>query len=381
MSNRYGKVFLLLEYLIQNTGHLGANQGKSTDQILVFLLENTPWGREIVNRYDDDVNCAKKKELRNVQNLMANLTEDSTISEFLVRESPGAGNNYLYRVDGEQVSKPVMDIEEALTLRLAEQFLQHALPAEFHEDKLNTLFRAARDRLQAHEAGPDGSIRAVNQFRKRVAISQRGQQLVSLPSQVPLAQLGILSKAILEKKQVACTYRGQEKTLHPYGIVIREPKIYLLAVEDHVMTRFGSDKVEPCQYLCSRIVGPRVVSISNKVPDDFDAMAHVAKGKMDVALRKDIGLSDRAFTLVLKVVPGKDNLVNDLAEYPLSQKQTLEQDADSSAYILRAANMRLTYQLVEWIMARMDRVEVLSPHGLRSHMQKKIASMHQLYES
>lgn len=377
MSISYGTAFSLLNYLINNATH----QGKSTGEIFHYMLENTPWGREKLNKYNDDMCSAKKRELRNVQKFLTNLAEDSVVSEFLTRERAGTGNAHVYKVRAESIAQPVMDIEEALTLRLAEQFLQHALPADFHEGKLNSLFRVARDRLKSHEAGPDGCKLAVNQFSKRIAFIQRGQQLVSLPEQVPLSQLRILSKALLERRQVECTYRGNNKTLHPYGIVIRDPKIYLLAVEDHVLTKHGTSNIDPCQYLCSRIDNARIIGIRNQVPDTFDAMAYVASGKLDVALRDNIGLSHRAFTLKLKIVPGEDNLVNDLYEYPLSAQQTLESDPDSSSCILRASSMRLTHQLIEWIMARMDRVEVLSPPALRSHIQQKIASMHQLYSS
>jgi predicted DNA-binding transcriptional regulator YafY len=41
--------------------------------------------------------------------------------------------------------------------------------------------------------------------------------------------------------------------------------------------------------------------------------------------------------------------------------------------------MRATHELIEWIMGRLDRVEVLAPDALRKHIVSKLAAMQSRY--
>ena len=102
---------------------------------------------------------------------------------------------------------------------------------------------------------------------------------------------------------------------------------------------------------------------------------------MDVAIGEE-SLPKRAFTLKLRVMDGtRDNLLQDLEEYPLSREQTIHKERGTDSHVLTAAGMRASHQLIEWIVGRLDRVEVLEPKSLRNHVAERIAAIHSQYHS
>jgi predicted DNA-binding transcriptional regulator YafY len=117
------------------------------------------------------------------------------------------------------------------------------------------------------------------------------------------------------------------------------------------------------------------------VPENFDAAQFVGAGGMDVATGEE-SLPKRAFTLKLRVMDGlRDNLLQDLEEFPLSREQTIRKERGTDNHVLTAAGMRASHQLIEWIVGRLDRVEVLEPKSLRNHVAERIATLHSLYHS
>ena len=88
----------------------------------------------------------------------------------------------------------------------------------------------------------------------------------------------------------------------------------------------------------------------------------------------------RGFTLKLRVFDGeKDNLLQDLTEFPLSISQTIGKEKGTSNHILTASGMRASHQLTEWIVGRLHRVEVLAPVKLRAYIADQLSATHQRY--
>jgi hypothetical protein len=120
---------------------------------------------------------------------------------------------------------------------------------------------------------------------------------------------------------------------------------------------------------------------TNRVPDNFDATGFVDSGGMDVATGEE-SLPKRRFNLILRVIDGtRDNLLQDLEEFPLSREQTIRKERGADNHILIAPGMRASHQLVEWIVGRLDRVEVIEPKSLRNHVIERIAAVQSLYHS
>ena len=359
--------FTLLNYLQQSS------TARTVKEILNHLQQNTDWGQSQLAKGLPDGG------LRNVQNWLKNLRDSAEFSQQIEWEEDPCNRKQLqYKSKLPVVGNNSLSIEQACLLLLAEKYLDAALPLEFYDASLQDLFSQAKSTLAQYEKRPRHAKRAVKSYLERVAIVQRGQQLDQ--QLVPYEVLGVLSKAILDNKCVELLYKSRIRMVHPYAIVIREPKVYLLAVDDKGMAKHGPEGVEPIQYLCSRIDTATVSSRPNRVPNGFSADAYIAKGGLENGFRQQLSLSERSFTLKLRIhSESGESLLQDLREYPLSQAQAIIREPGTENHILSAPRMRASYHLVEWILGRMERVEVLSPVSLRDYIGSRIEVMHRLY--
>jgi len=358
--------YTLLNYL------QGANNWKTVSDILSHLHEFTDWGDAQLGKQLPD------RGLRNLQNWLKAIRESPEFSRFIQsEEDPDNRKQLLYKASNNGDGDNAMPIEDACFVLMAETFLDATLPTEFYEASLQALFTRAKSRLMHYEKSLAPGKRAIRSYLKRITITPRGQQLVKQPT--PHHVLSIIYKAILDKRCVKMRYRGKPRQVHPYAVVIREPKIYLLGVDDKTMVKDGPQKARPSLYLCTRIEKPALGSLANRVPDDFKAEEYIQQGGLDVMLREEMALAGRAFTLKLRIYVDDDNLLQDLAEFPLSNRQTIEPEPGTGNHLLSASGMHASYQLVEWILGRMERVEVLAPAKLRDYIAEHIAKMHMRY--
>jgi predicted DNA-binding transcriptional regulator YafY len=351
--------FTMLNYL---TG----SRDRSVKEILSYLQENTEWGRKQLKAGAGDLG------LRNVQNWLTDIRESPEFATQIEhREDPDNRRQFLYSSTTPTVGQRIMPVEEACLVLMAEKFLQEAIPADFYDAGLQDLFLAARARQ------PKQQRKRIKDYLKRIAIEQRGQTLIE--KTVPYEVLGPLSRAILEGKRVDCRYRGAERELHPFAIVLRSPKIYLLAADDHVIRKVRPAELIPAQFLCARITDPKVEDKPNLVPEDFNAEKYIQEIGLD-GDADDWGGSGRGFKLVLRIFDAdEDNLLADLEAFPLSKDQSIEKEKGTNNYLLTARKVRGTHQLIEWILGRVERVEVVSPATLRNHMVDRLDAMRSRY--
>ena len=359
--------FTMLNYLKSASG------GKTVRQILTYLQNNTDWGRAKL------ASASADGGLRDVQNWLKGIRECPELGHQIEwEEDPGNRKQLRYKSRLPVVGNRIMPIEEALTLLMAEKFLQAAIPVDFYEESLHDLFIKARAELKKYDLQPKNTRQLVSSYLKRLAIVQRGQQLVE--KMIPYDVLGVIAKAILDGKCVELKYQGEKRMLHPYAIILRSPKIYLLAIDDYVMSKGNVAKLIPTQFLCARISDASVSAQANWVPADFNAEHFIEHGGLDVDVDGAAHGSGRAFTLRLRIVAGdSDNLLQDLQEFPLSSKQKVEKIRGTGDYLLKASGMRATHQLTEWIVGRLDRVEVLAPERLRLYVAEQVDDLQKIY--
>jgi predicted DNA-binding transcriptional regulator YafY len=353
--------------------YLKGSRERSVQEILEHLQANTDWGKAQLRAGAGDFG------LRNVQNWLKDIqTSPEFARQIRFRVDPDNRRQHLYTWIGPAVGTRIMPIEEACLVLMAEKFLQAAIPADFMDSGLQELFLAARTRLREYDAIPKQHRKRVRDYLNRIAIEQRGQALVE--REIPYAVLGKLSRAILEGKRIECRYRGKPRELHPFGIVLRSPKIYLLAVDDHVIRKVRADELVPAQFLCARISSVDVTDRPNLVPDTFNADDHIRRVGLALDAGDIDGLPTGGFKLVLRLFDAeKDNLLADLEEFPLSEGQEITKEKGTANYLLEARRMRATHQLVEWIVGRLDRVEVVAPASLRAHVSAKLDAMRARY--
>ncbi len=339
--------------------------------ILTHLQNNTAWGQHQL------AHGAGDGGLRNVQNWLKAIRSSAEFDQ-RVKHSRNTSNRKQVIYQSTTTPANSLTIEQACLTLLAEKFLDAALPQDFYEAALHDSITQARDVLEKYEASVSPHKRAVKSYLNRVAIEQRGQQLIQ---KNPLYDvLGVISKAILDGRCLELSYNRRQRLLHPYAVVIREPKVYLLAVDDNSMKKIGPKEVKPVQFLCNRMTGTKVSKSPNLVPKDFKADNFIGKGKLNNPLQRQIGVSSRPFELSLRIyASSQDNLLHDLTEFPLSTDQKISKERGKDCHILTAPGMRASHQLVEWIMGRMERIEVLAPVKLRVYVAQRVADMGKIY--
>ncbi len=353
-----------------------SRSAKTTREIHSYLLDNTDWGKSQLGKRTGD------HGKQNMEKWIRNMHKSSEFCEEIKWEpDPENRKQHLYsaKINPAKRKGKIMPIEEACFLGLAEKFLDVVLPTNI-DDSMRERFVEAKAKLRRFGESRDLKKQSVNAYINRIDAVPRGQDLYR--NKVPYTVIAELSKAILEGKCVKFKYKGRSRfqTYHPYGIVIREPKIYFLGVNEEEMKSKGSKNCKIFQFLCNRIESPVVTSQFNRVPKEFKTQTFIRNGRMAVGVRELEELANRRFTLKLRFYNGKDNLRLDLEEFPLTAlKQTIEDEPGTSNFVLTAPGMRASHQLVDWILGRMARVEVLEPARLRKYVADRIEEMHKRY--
>jgi predicted DNA-binding transcriptional regulator YafY len=264
--------FSMLNYL------KGSREPRTVREILSYLHNNTNWGRAQL------VSGPKDKGLRKLQYWLRDFYESAEFgSQIDCDEDPDNRKQLRYKSRLPVVGNRNMPIEEACAVLMAEKLLDVLLPADFYEASLRDLFQSAKSVVEKHEGRHTNAKPLVSAYLKRIAIAQRGQYLVQ--RSVPYDVLGKISKAMLDGKCLELKYQGQQRVLHPYGIVLRVPKIYLLAVDDRVQSTKPYKEINPRQYFCVRMSKVKISELSNGAPPDFDAEKFIARGGLGRACR------------------------------------------------------------------------------------------------
>lgn len=258
--------------------------------------------------------------------------------------------------DHARVDMPGVDVGEALSLALIEQYLKPALPANMVR-VLTNRFRQAADKLAA--LGP--SNRSSRWLRKIKVVAPA---LHLLPPTIPDGVLEAVQEALLEDEQIEVAYRSADdemhKTLplHPLGIVLRGQTTYLVA------TAF--DYSDPRLLALHRMKSVERLGIPARRPRGFDLDAYVDSGAMEFGDGTPIQL----------VAMVSCSLARHLAETPLARDMTLLAVGDEFKV---TATVRHTWQLHWWILSQADDIEILKPAALRREIGVRIAAASAAY--
>ena len=354
---------IFLEYILQARTPVAARD-------VLKHLANTVEGFEVRQGADGG--------LRKIQQRLKALAECDDFSRLIEVVSDGKSNRYKgIRSPGGR--EPTMGIEQACSLLMSDKHLSALAPTRLFQsqNEYQDLIARAQTALSKHEKTRLRLGENMGDFVKRVTVLQRGQNLVAAPIQDGV--LECIASCIVKRRCINFTYNNEQRVLHPFGLVFRQPKIYLLAVDTKSLKKQGASKVRPRQWLCNRMSNVSVSKQQHQVPHDFDINVYVEKGRLDMRAFDCSSEESRSFTLKLRIHGQADNLIRDLKEHPLSEHQQILPDTENDAHILTASGMRATHSLVEWVMGRMERVEVILPLRLRKHVMEKVDAMHSLY--
>jgi predicted DNA-binding transcriptional regulator YafY len=256
----------------------------------------------------------------------------------------------------------------ALALSVSEKHLKQVLPSDTRAE-LKKLFEQAQLKLAQSEQKL--SSRHYQRLTQSVEFFQRGQRLHG--ADFNPAILDTIYRAILLGKRLSLSYKSQQKNkdyeLHPYGVVIMLPKLYLIAKkhDDHTFRSFLIHKIESVT----------ISALPNYVPEDFDLRAYLDQGNMDVYLDTH---DKQNYLLELELHTQQASaLLQDLNENPISADQQLSRIDDQTWRL--SATVRRTVQLRNWLMALGDSARILSPSVLRDDLLAQLAAINARYKN
>ena len=346
---------------LEHTGHLDLSQSKPKSSLrliqrdLSFLLGERLDG--------DEGNIDSRQEASLYNNI------EAFDNDFGLSLEKGQGKSLRWRLSPYQQLN--YDFERmpafmALALQLSEKHLKQVIPSETRQE-LKKLFDNAQIKLI--KSDQKLSSRHYQRLSQSVEFFQRGQRLQAAAFNPTI--LDTIYRAILLGKRLTLSYSRkdsvQDYDLHPYGVVIMLPKLYLVAKKHNPETTHESFR----SFLIHKIKDISISVNSYQVPDDFSLKAYLNEGHMDVFITHE---DKHEHTLILEIsAAAHSNLIEDLKENPISPDQQLEQIDDTTWHL--SASVKRTIQLKNWLMALGEQAKVISPSIIQDDLKKAIKAI------
>ena len=370
----------ILHYLQQR--HASRLGPVGTDQIIQHLIDG---------EYLDEDDIESKSTIRLVQRDLKFLLgeidyeQDSDDGEeytntFGLKVIRGQGKTLLWSLDPyQQVSYDFekMPAYMALALTVTRKHLKQVLPSSTQQE-LAQVFYNAETKLQRAESKL--SAKQYTRLGNAVEFYQRGQSLRS--PDFDMSVLDRIYQAILLGKRLRFTYAAANGTksydVHPFGVTIMLPKLYLVAVKDDDMKSAlnidGDDSNDFRSFLVHRISELEILPLSNSVPEDFALKDYLDSGSMDVLLDRNEGEHLLKVELYTKA---NSNLLRDLQDSPLNDSQCLE-ELGEGVWCL-TATVKRTVQLRNWLLALGAQAKVIESKQIQHDLINYLDAMQQHY--
>ncbi len=253
---------------------------------------------------------------------------------------------------------PAMSPHTALTLVLAERFLEPLLPP--------ATLAYLRPHIERAEAVLGALERpGLGAWPARVRVLPRGQRL--LPAPVDPTVLEAVYGALLTGRRLEARYRPRgapepvDYQVNPLGLVFRHAVVYLVA------TLWDYDDI--VQLALHRFVAARRIEERSRTPPGFDLDAYLASGAF--------GYPQHPGRRVRLVALFEPEAAAHLHETPLAEDQRL--DEHPGGRVRLRATLADTSELRWWLLGFGDQVEVVRPVGLRREMARIARAMARRY--
>lgn len=260
--------------------------------------------------------------------------------------------------DAVQLDLPALDPQAALTFQLVEKYMQALLPATTLAYLRPWFITANAVLLQQNTS--------ITSWPEKIRVLPRGVQL-----QAPAVDSHVQSviyESLNHEKRVRIVYQPRaskeqkDYIISPLALVVRDSVIYILC------TMKDYDDIR--QLALHRIRSAVPTSEPINRPTGFALDAYIDSGAFGI-LESNTNLS-----LVAIFDPAA---AGHLYETPISKDQILEKQGGGKVKL--TATVKDTLELVWWLLALGDQVEVLAPEKLRGRISSKIKTMSKMYSA
>ncbi len=259
----------------------------------------------------------------------------------------------------EGIQAPAMDPVEALTISLAEQYLEPLMPKASFK-RVGIFFDRANAVLK------DQSPKKINRWRQRVRV---------LPEMIrfkkPVINKGLeqtLYKAIFEGLQIKALYRKRGNTkssprhMHPLGLVMKGSINYLICMMDE-------DQENPRHLPLHRFEKVEILNEKIREPKDFNLDKFTHTNNLSFEYSKNLFTFKALFDFTAAA---------HLVETPLNGTQKIIKQEDGK--LLISARMTDTLQFEQWLKSFGSDVEILEPPKLRNKFKKLAEDLIKKYD-
>tara|TARA_B100000123_G_scaffold203517_1_gene153322 strand:- start:2615 stop:3613 length:999 start_codon:yes stop_codon:yes gene_type:complete len=277
----------------------------------------------------------------------------------LVCDSRDKPYGWSWAKSSEGIQAPAMDPVEALTLSLAEQYLEPLMPKASYK-RIGIFFDRANTVLK------EQSPKLINRWRQRVRVLP--EMLRFKRPQINSNVEKALYKAAFEGKQIKAQYRkrGENKSslrhIHPLGIVMKGSINYLICMMDE-------DKKNPRYLPMHRFLRVEILNEKVREPKGFDLDKFAHTNNLSFEYSKKLYTFKALFDYTAAA---------HLIETPLngSQKTILQSDGR----LLVSGRMTDTLQFEQWLKSFGSDVEIIAPKKLRKKFKKLARELNDIYD-
>ena len=258
----------------------------------------------------------------------------------------------------EGIQAPAMDPVEALTISLAEQYLEPLMPKASYK-RIGIFFDRANTVLK------EQSPKLINRWRQRVRVLP--EMLRFKRPQINSEVEQALYKAAFEGKQIKALYRkrGESKSnlrhIHTLGLVMKGNTNYLICMMDE-------DKIRPRHLPLHRFEKVEILAEKSIEPKKFNLDEFTHTNNLSFAYSEELYTFEALFNLTAAA---------HLIETPLNGTQKIIKQADGK--LLISARMTDTLQFEQWLMSFGTEVEILKPKKLRDKFKALAKELNKKY--
>jgi len=264
-----------------------------------------------------------------------------------------------WQEDAKEINLSAMDKVEALSLSLAEKYLEPLMPIENYE-RIRNLFDRANNTLESSEQSQ------LKKWRDRVRVLPQSQRL-----EPPLINQEVQSNiydALLNGEQLDVQYLkansklAKKRTVNPLGIV-------LMGIVHRLICTMDPDFKIIRHLPLHRFKTANANGETSIEPDNFDIDDYLDKESLSF-LRTEKKLKVELLF--------RGNTGFHLSETPVSKDQKYKEEKNGKIRI--SGTVADTEQLRWWILGFGENVEVIKPSTLRDEISKRIKLASAIYK-